>query len=148
MDFKKILYPTDFTDGSAAARRMAAELARKYGSTLYIVHVLYDISRATGWYVPHVNLEELYKDMEKTANMHIRREMLEDLRDYGNIEYAVLHGVPAEEILRFAQEKGIDLIVMGTHGRKGLDKVLFGSTAEKVVRGSRCPVLTVRAPEA
>ena len=57
-----------------------------------------------------------------------------------------MRGIPYEEILKFAAEKGISLIVIGTHGRKGLDRVLFGSTAERVVRNAPCPVLTVRMP--
>jgi nucleotide-binding universal stress UspA family protein len=64
-----------------------------------------------------------------------------DLKD---VEYTVIRGIPYEEILKFAEEKNIDLIVIGTHGRKGIDRVLFGSTAERVVRNASCPVLTVR----
>jgi nucleotide-binding universal stress UspA family protein len=68
-----------------------------------------------------------------------------ELRDgLNDVECSVVRGVPYEEILKFAEEKGVDLIVMGTQGRSGLDRVIFGSTAEKVVRNSDRPVLTVK----
>jgi len=145
MSIQKILFPTDFAEGSAAAIPIAADLARKYNAKVYIIHVLVDIGRATGWYVPHASTGELAKDMEKGAREQLDRVMLEEMRGYPDMERAVLVGSPAEEILRFAEKNNINLIVMGTSGRKGLDKMLFGSTAEKVVRNSKCPVLTVRA---
>ncbi|MDA8154913.1 MAG: universal stress protein [Actinomycetota bacterium] len=147
MEIKKILFPTDFTEGSQAALCMAADLVRKYCSKLYVIHVLYDIASASGWYVPHTSMEEVYKDMEKTAQKQLETIMLEELRGYKDMEFAVLRGQPAHEILRYATEKDVNLIVMGTHGRKGLDKVIFGSVAGRVVRQSKYPVLTVRAPE-
>lgn len=147
MEIKKILFPTDLTEGSKAALCMAADLVRKYCSKLYVVHVLYDIASATGWYVPHVSIEEVYNDMEKKARGQLEKTMLEELRGYKDMEFAVLRGNPSQEILKFAGEQDVDLIVMGTHGRTGLDKVIFGSTAQKVVRHSKYPVLTVRAPQ-
>lgn len=144
MAISKILFPTDFTEGSEAAIPFVADLTRKFNAKLYIVHVLYDINRATGWYVPHASTTELSSLMEKSAKEQLDRVAIEEMRDYPNIERKVIIGSPAEEILRFAEKNNIDLIIMGTHGRKGLDKILFGSTAEKVVRSSRFPVLTVR----
>jgi nucleotide-binding universal stress UspA family protein len=145
MTIDRILFPTDFTEGSAAAIPYAAELVRKFSARLYIIHVIVDIGRATGWYVPHASTGELAKQMEKSAKDQLDRAMLEEMRGYPDIERALLVGSPAEEILRYAEKNNIGLIVMGTHGRKGLDKILFGSTAEKVVRSADCPVLTVRA---
>jgi nucleotide-binding universal stress UspA family protein len=142
---KKILYPVDFTEGSEAAAPLVADLVKKYGAKLYIVHVIYDIARVTGWYVPHASTENFYQELEKGAKAQMDKVMVEELRGYQDVERGVVIGAPAEEIIRFAQNNGIDLIVMGTHGRKGLDKVFFGSTAEKVVRAAPCPVLTVRA---
>ncbi len=147
MEIKKILFPTDFMEGSSYAVPYAVDLAKKYGARLYIVHVIHEVTKASGLYVPHVTLDELYRGMEAEAWKEIRRVYLEELRGFGDVEYVVLKGIPYEEIIAFAEEKGIDLIVMGTHGRKGLDRLFFGSTAEKVVRNSSCPVLTVRAKE-
>lgn len=145
MEIKRILFPTDFSEGSDLVVPYVADLARKYGAKLYILHVIYDIAKGAGWYVPHMSMDELYKDMEKSAQKQLEGVGLEQMRGR-DVERTVLTGTPDDEILKFAKDKGIDLIVMGTHGRKGLDKVFFGSTASKVVRLAPCPVLTVREP--
>lgn len=147
MNVKKILFPTDFSEGSYNALPYAADMAKHYGAKLYLLHVIQDIAEATGWYVPHVSLDELYRDMEKNAAKEIDRYGIEELRGIKDIERIVVKGRPYEEILKFAGENKADLIVIGTHGRKGLDRVIFGSTAEKVVRDAPCPVLSVRLPD-
>ncbi len=147
MEIKKILFPTDFMEGCAEAIPYAVDLAKKYNARLYIVHVIHDVTKATGLYVPHVAVDELFKSMHEEAEKEIKRVYLEELRGLEDLEYAVLRGIPYEEIIKFADDKGIDLIIMATHGRKGLDRLFFGSTAEKVVKNAKCPVLTVRASE-
>lgn len=143
MEVKKILFPTDFSEGSSDAVPFVADLARHYNARLFIVNVVYDLLNTSGWYVPHINTSELYADMEANAKKELERCCLEELRGYKEIEHRVLRGTPHEEILKFADENGIDMIIMGTHSRKGLDRIIFGSTAERVVRNSKCPVLTV-----
>lgn len=144
MEIKKILFPTDFSEGASNALPYAVEIAKKYGARLYMLHIIYDIATASGWYVPHASFDEMYKELEAGAKKELERFGLEQIRDLKDIEYTVMRGIPYEEILKFAKEKGIDLIIIGTHGRKGIDRVLFGSTAERVVRNAECPVLTVR----
>lgn len=146
MKIERILFPTDFSEGSAHAVPYVADLTRQYNAKLFIMNVVYDIAGATGWYVPHTNMDELYKDIETNAQKECERWCAEELRGYKGIEHRVLRGVPHEEILKFAEENNVDLIVMGTHGRRGLDRIIFGSTAERVVRNASCPVLTVGAP--
>lgn len=146
MEIKKILFPTDFSEGSAYAIPFALDLAGKYGAKLYVIHVVYDIVSTVGWYVPHVNAEEMYASMEEGAIRELEKYCAEDLKGYAPVESGTVRGVPHEEILRFASEKQIDLIVMGTHSRKGIDRMIFGSTAERVVRHSPCPVITVGHP--
>lgn len=146
MEIKRILFPTDISEGSAHAVPFVADLTKHYGAKLYIVHVIYDVARATGWYVPHISMDELYKDISSNAMKEIEKCCVEELRGYKEIEYKILKGVPHEEILKFAEENKIDMIIMGTHSRKGLDRVIFGSTAERVVRNAPCPVLTVGVP--
>lgn len=147
MEIKKVLFPTDFSKCSEAAGGYALDLARRYGARLYVLHVVYDIEQAAGWYVSHIDYEEIYAQMRASAEKEIKRIRDEQFAGYADVETAVLRGVPYEEVLRFAEEQGADLVVMGSHGRKGLDRVVFGSTASKVVKGARCPVLTVRAPQ-
>ena len=146
MEIKRILFPTDFSEGSSHAIPYVADLTRHYQARLYVVHVLYDIAKATGFYVPHVNIEEVYRDMERNALKECEKWCCEELRGYKEIEYRILKGIPHEEILRFADENMIDLLIAGTHSRKGLDRIIFGSTAERIVRHARCPVLTVGSP--
>jgi len=146
MEIKRILFPTDISEGSAHAVPFVADLTKHYGAKLYIVHVMYDVARATGWYVPHISMDELYKDISSNAMKEIEKCCVEELRGYKDIEYKILKGVPHEEILKFSEENKIDMIIMGTHSRKGLDRVIFGSTAERVVRNAPCAVLTVGVP--
>ena len=147
MNVKKILFPTDFSEGSDNALPYAADMAKHYGAKLCLLHVIQDIAEATGWYVPHVSLDELYRDIEKNAAKEMDRYGVEELRGIKDIERIVVKGRPYEKILKFAGENKADLIVIGTHGRKGLDRVIFGSTVEKVVRDAPCPVLSVRLPD-
>jgi len=141
---KRILFPTDFSEGALHALPYALDMARNCNARLYLLHVIYDVATASGLYVPHVSFDEMYKDLEKSAQKELEKFGYEEIKDLKDVEYAVLRGIPYDEILKFAQEKNIDIIVIGTHGRKGLDRFLFGSTAEKVVRYAPCPVLTVR----
>ncbi len=141
---KRILFPTDFSEGALHALPYALDMAKSCGAKLYMLHVIYDVATASGLYVPHVSFDEMYKDLEKSAQKELEKFACEELKDLKDVEYTVLRGIPYDEILKFAQEKNIDMIVIGTHGRKGLDRFLFGSTAEKVVRYAPCPVLTVR----
>ncbi len=143
---KKILLPTDFSEGSKNALPYAMELAKQYNASLYLIHVIYDLSQASGLHVPHVNLDQLYLEIEATAKKELERFGLEELRGL-NVHREIIRGVPYEEIIKFAEKNQIDLIVIGTHGRKGLEKVFFGSTAEQVVRRAPCAVLTVRLPK-
>jgi nucleotide-binding universal stress UspA family protein len=146
MEIKSILFPTDFSEGSSNALNYAVDLSRRYGAKLYIVHVVHTIYNVTGWYVPHTSLDEVYKDLEKSAQKELESYASEELRGFKDIERKVLTGVPHEVIIKFVKDNKIDLIVMGSHSRKGIDRVLFGSTASQVVRFAPCPVLTVRIP--
>ncbi len=146
MEIKGILFPTDFSEGSSQALQYAVDLTKKYGAKLYVVHVIYDIAKATGWYVPHVSVDQMYKDIQEGAKKELEKFGVEELGEVKNIERTVLTGVPHEEIMNFAKKNKIDLIIMGTHGRKGIDRILFGSTAAQIVRFAPCPVLTVRLP--
>jgi nucleotide-binding universal stress UspA family protein len=146
MEIKSILFPTDFSEGSAQALQYAVDMSKRYGAKLYVIHVIYDIAKATGWYVPHVSMDEMYKDIQEGAKKELERFGIEELAGVKNVERKVMTSVPHEEIINFVSTNRIDLIIMGTHGRKGIDKILFGSTAAQVVRHAPCPVLTVRLP--
>ena len=147
MEIKTILYPTDFSEGSSFALQYAVDLAKRYGAKLYLLNVIYDMAKGAGWYVPHASMDEMYKDMAKGAQKELEKFGYEEVRGLKNLERIAVTGVPHDEIIKFVKKNKIDLIVMGSHGRKGMDRILFGSTAANVVRFAPCPVLTVRIPK-
>ena len=147
MEIKKILCATDFSEGSLNSLPYAVDLAKRYSAKLYLIHVIHDVGKTSGWYVPHVSLDEMYKEMTKDAKAQLDKSFVDEMRGFKDIEHVVLTGIPYQEISRFAEEKKIDLIVIGTQGRTGLERMLFGSTAEQVVRHAPCPVITVRLPK-
>lgn len=147
MKVERILFPTDFSDGSFHALPYAADLTKTYNAKLYILHVIYDITKATESHVPHVSADELYRELNEWSMKEIDSCCIEEIRGLPAVEKKVLKGIPYEEIIKFASDELIDLIVMGTYGRAGFERFIFGSTAEKVVRRAPCPVLTVRVPK-
>ena len=142
--FPKILLPSDFSDCSAEAARAARRLAEHFGSRLLVLHVLDEPAALDPMFRGEVPLEMLRERMEQYARDAMGRFLAEQFGGYAAVETRVASGVPYREILRAARETGADLIVIGTHGRTGVEHVIFGSTAEKVVRMAPCPVLTVR----
>ncbi|MEW6162806.1 MAG: universal stress protein [Nitrospirota bacterium] len=146
MEIKRILFPTDFSEGSSHALEYAIDMAKRYGAKLYLLHVIYDVVKAGGLFIPHASLDEMYKDIEKAAKKEIDRYGLEQLRGQKDVQHTVLKGTPHEEIVKFAKDNRIDLIIMGSTIKKGVSRILFGSTATPVVRHSPCPVLIVRLP--
>lgn len=144
MQIKTILFPTDFSQGARAAMDYALSLAKDYNARLILLYVMQDISIAE-WYIPSaVSVTDMIEDMEKSAWKEMEKWRAEAQARLKDVEKMVVRGVPFVEIIKTAKEKGVDLIVIGTHGRTGIDHMLFGSTAEKVVRKAPCPVLTVR----
>jgi nucleotide-binding universal stress UspA family protein len=143
INLRRILVPTDFSETSAAALRYAIALARRFAARVYLLNVADD---------PAIGTEDEYPigifvTMQNAAYDRLRRLLTEqDVEDL-QPDYATRVGLPAEEIVRYAREHAIDLIVMGTHGREGVMRVVLGSVAETVVRRAPCPVLTVHHPE-
>ena len=143
----KILFPTDFSENSNYAFDYALTLAKKFGARLYLLHVIHELIDTTGYYIPNISLDQLQSDLVKGAEEMTGKFIREKMGDFKDYETINTTGLPHIEILNMAKEKEMDMIVMGTHGRTGIDRVLFGSTAEKVVKKASCPVLTVRHPE-
>jgi nucleotide-binding universal stress UspA family protein len=147
MKIEKILFPTDFSEGSYHALPYAVDFSKHYNAELFILHIIYDYTKATYSHIPHISSDQIVDDITAWARNEIDKCYIEQIRGLTKVEKLVLDGVPHEEILKFAADKKIDIIIMGTYGKAGLDKLLFGSTAERVVRKAPCPVLTVRQPQ-
>lgn len=143
-ELRTILFATDFSESSDHAFGHALALAKKFNARLLILHVINEPVDLRGFYVPHISFDKLEQEIEEGAQKMMETFCRTHLRDYDNCETFIVPGMPYDEVLKKATESGADLIVVGTHGRTGLDHVLFGSTAEKIVRKSPVPVLTVR----
>ncbi|MGA2192029.1 MAG: universal stress protein [Nitrospirota bacterium] len=146
MKIKHILFPTDFSEGSEAAVDYVKSLAAQYSSKVTLLYVIEEFGKTQGWYVPHISLDEFYKEMEANAKKKLEHCSYEEMRDI-ETDRVVLKGRPDEEILNYADSGDVDLIVMGTQSKSGMD-ILFGSTAIKVLRKSKCPVFCVKVPPA
>jgi len=146
--FKKILFCTDFSENSHYAFTYALNLARTYKTKLLILHVTPEPvhPEQLSIYLPPERLEELKRSQKKELNEQLQKNYLEKMERFKDYQVMIKTGEPFIEIIRTSKKEKADLIVMGTHGRTGLDHILFGSTAEKVVRKSTSPVLTVRLP--
>ena len=143
MAIQHILIPTDFSEYADYALDYALELTQKLQARLTLLHVLY-LSPLTVGEVPPSVFNQILQDMQNWAQQQMQ-ETLERVKQTGIYsESAIVEGAPFQMIINTAKDKGVDLIVMGTHGRTGLTHVLIGSVAEKVVRLAPCPVLVTR----
>ena len=148
IELARICVPTDFSEQAEHALAYGVTFAKQFKAQLHLLHVVQDIMPT----VPEPGLailptEEILQNLEQGA-----KEGLEKLpagEDAGTLDVVrvVRHGIPFHEICRYAKAETIDLVLLGTHGRSGLAHFLLGSVAERVVRASPCPVLTIRHPE-
>ncbi len=143
--FKRILFCTDFSENADSAFTYALNLAKDYESKLFILHVTeaYHPTTLSSMYLPQEKMEELKISKQKGLDKELKTHYLRKLKEFKNYKVIFKQGRPFVEIIQTAKVESIDLIVMGTIGTTGLDYVLFGSTADKVVKKSLCPVLTI-----
>lgn len=145
ISIKKVLVPTDFSEFSQRAMRYGCEVAKRFEAELHVLNVVedtYPLVPEPGMMLPTAAhyLQELTESSKKSIEKFPQADWAGGL----TITRKVVTGAPFLEIIRYAREQNVDLIVIGTHGRSGLVHALMGSVAEKVVRKSPCPVLTVR----
>ena len=145
LSLKTVLVPTDFSDASESALRYGKAMAEAFGATLHVVHVMEDLlAHAWAAEVYVSSMPQLRDEIEKESRQRLETLLGAEDRQRFRAETALLAGNPFLEIIRYAKAHEADLIVMGTHGRGPIAHMLLGSVAEKVVRKSPCPVLTVR----
>jgi nucleotide-binding universal stress UspA family protein len=146
LPFKKILCPTDFSEPSYEAIKAAGELAYHFGSELHIVHVIASVPIVPVPIGPEPSAfnVSLYEQELDASSKRALEEVVNQLESKElKTRLIALRGDPADEIVRTVDEENVDLIVIATRGRTGLDRLVFGSVAEKVVRLAKCPVLTI-----
>ena len=146
MEYEKILIGTDGGDLMAPVYDHAAYFARLTEATVHVAYVL-DIAGFTAYPIDSSweNMYDVLLDEGKQIVANAKRDLASRGVNEDRIITTVLDGHPAEEIDKYAGSQDIDLVVIGSHGRKGLDRLLIGSVADKVVRGSKVPVLIVRS---
>jgi len=144
---KKILVATDFSEAAGAALSYGRALARAFGARLHVVHVVDDMYLRLGGDAYAAVLPELQQDVEQSAREQLEALVVDNDPTPLPTDLIIREGAPAQEIVKYAKDTDIDLIVVGTHGRGAVAKLLMGSVAERVVRTASCPVLTVRHPE-
>lgn len=153
IEIRRICVPTDFSDPADWALRYGAQLAKTFSAELHLLHVLQDFAMIVSdpeFAATAVTVGDFLQNMEKEAGTNLEKVASQEwLQAIGQLKLtkAVRNGTPAEEICRYACKHDIDLLICGTHGRTGIKHLLLGSVAERLIRVSPCPVLTVRHPQ-
>jgi len=140
----KILVAVDFSDSSVEALRYAVKIGEKFDARLLLLHVIHDPAETPGFYVAKKAGKKVLRNMEQSAQQMMEEFVAENVKGYEKCETRIIPGLPAVQTLQLARKEKVDLIVVGSRGRGGLERFMLGSVADKVIRGAPCPVLTVR----
>ena len=147
MEIKTILFPLDLTENSSKILPYVLSVSEKYDSTIYLLHVVPDLQKWAKEYIshtsPYASLDMFKKEALEGAEKAMDRVCEEQLQSCPNFQRRVVSGDPATEILKTIETEDIDMVIMGTHGRKGLEHIILGSVAENVVKKSAVPVMTI-----
>jgi len=147
-EIKKVVTPVDFSDNSKLIAESAAYFAGKFNASMHLVFVVQNFEDYSGFFVPQMSMPTLEGELVEGAE-HKMASFCEEMEDFSkkagvsDLTFKVFMGDVAEQIVEYASDMEADLIIMGTHGYKGLEKIMFGSVAGKVVRNASCPVMTV-----
>ena len=147
-DIRRIVTPIDFSDNSRLIADSSMFMASKYEASLHFVFVVQNFEDYSGFFVPQMHVPNLEEELLTGAEERME-SFLEEMHKattqfkVKEVTHKVLMGDVAEQIVDYATEIKADLIIMGTHGYKGLEKIMFGSVADKVVRSALCPVTTI-----
>ncbi len=147
-EVQTIITPVDFSDNANMIARSAGYTAGKFGAELHLIFVVQNFEDYSGFFVPPVNLPNLEEELLKSAQQRMDEFVADKKEDFLQAGVAAVHskvltGDVSEEILNHAEEISCNLIIMGTHGYKGLERIMFGSVADKVVKNACCPVMTI-----
>ena len=143
MQVKRILVPIDFSDNSNKILQYGIFVAKQFEAKLDVIFVAQTFHDYSEFFEPHMPVIQFEEDLVVSARERMDSFLAENMDASVTFASKVLVGDVAEEILELVKTSNIDMLVMGTHGYKGLEKILFGSVAEKIVKMASCPVLTV-----
>jgi nucleotide-binding universal stress UspA family protein len=147
MRIKRILVPIDFSEYSKNAFRYAIEFARSFEAELILVYVVEPVVYPSDFSFGQVALPSMENEMFSLGRQQLDQLIAREIGEGISARSIVRSGKPFVEIIHTAREEEADLVIIATHGHSGIEHVLFGSTAEKVVRKAPCPVLSIRSPE-
>lgn len=144
---KKILVAIDFSMGSVQALNYALKFAAPFDSELLLLHVLHDPAEAPGFYSSKKAGKKVLRNMEDAASKMMNEFVGQYLKKWKKFEARIIPGLPAEQIVNLAEREKVDMIIMGTHGRSGIRRLMIGSVTDKVIRACTRPVLVVHSDE-
>jgi len=139
---KKIVFPVDLEETVDDYIPYATALAEKFTAILYLVTVIPEIVSVAAFHAPDADPQALHDEFLQGVEAKIQA-VAERLQNLARLEIRILQGGAAAQIIDFARQEGVDLIIMGTHGRAGLEKAMLGSVCDKVIKSGVCPVLAI-----
>ncbi len=143
---KKVLVPIDFSDYSKSALKYAVNFAKSFNADIILVYVVEPVIYPPDFSMGQIAMPSINSEWDDRAKDELQKLAKNEITDIKNTKTIIKTGKPFVEIVETAKEENVDLIIIATHGRSGVEHILFGSTAEKVVRKAPCPVLTLREP--
>ena len=145
-EIKKVLVPIDFSDYSKSSLKYAVNFAKNFNASLVLVYVVEPVIYPPDFSMGQIAIPAAGIEMDKRAKEELNKLAKKEIPSDLNVKKIIKTGKPFVEIVETAAEEDVDLIIIATHGHTGVEHILFGSTAEKVVRKAPCPVLTLREP--
>ncbi len=144
---KRILYPIDFSECSYQVLPYVLYVAEKYDAEIYLLYVVDDLRQFAGMHVPHTSISDFIEQAMVESEKMLDKICDEHLQSCPNFQRRLVMGDPRVEILKMVESEKIDLVIMGSHSRRGLERIIFSSVAEYVVKNASVPVLTVKPTE-
>jgi nucleotide-binding universal stress UspA family protein len=142
-EFKKILFPCDLSPATSKVLEYVLSMAQKHDSEVYLLHAVQDLKQMGDLYLPRYSIELDQQKLMEAAEKSIEAFCENELQACPHFVKRIVVGDPTAQILKLIQAEDIDLVIMGTHGRKGMEETIFGSVAENVVKKAPVPVLTI-----
>ena len=147
VEIKRILYPIDFSECSYQVLPYVLYVAEKYDAEIYLLYVVDDLRQFAGMHVPHTSISNFIEEALVESEKMLDKICDEHLQSCPNFQRRLVMGDPRVEILKMVKSEKIDLVIIGSHSRRGLERIIFGSVADYVVKNASVPVLTVKPTE-
>jgi len=145
-EIQKVLVPIDFSDYSKNSLRYAVNFAKQFNAEIYLIYVVEPVIYPPDFSMGQIAIPSVNAEWDERAREELQNLAKTEIPEGVNVKTILKNGKPFLEIIDTASEENVDLIIIATHGHSGVEHILFGSTAEKVVRKAPCPVLTLREP--